>query len=254
MIPIVFQLGPVPLYSFGAMVVLGFLGAWRVLVLRLSREGEPIELAERMVFWGAVGGLVGARLTYILSFPSDLIADPIGTIFSSAGFVFYGGFIVGAISVVVLLRSEKKNVLRFADFSAPALAVGYAIGRVGCHLSGDGDYGIPSTLPWAFSYQLGIVPTEPGVLVHPTPIYETLLSLLLASLLLSRFGIGLSRGIPFIIFLLVSSVSRFFVEFLRIEPVVTIGQGLILTQAQIVSVLLIFFGLALYVKLQGLHK
>lgn len=249
MIPIVFQLGPVPLYSFGALVVLGFLGAWRVLALRLSQEGEPVELAERIVFWGAVGGLVGARLTYILSFPSELVADPIGTIFSSAGFVFYGGFIAGAISVVVLLRREKKNVLRFADFAAPALAVGYAIGRIGCQLSGDGDYGIPSLLPWAVSYQLGIVPTDPGVLVHPTPVYETLLSLLLASLLLSRFGSSLRQGLPFIIFLLVSSVSRFFVEFLRIEPVLTLGQDLSITQAQLVAVLLFCFGVALFAKL-----
>ena len=104
----------------------------------------------------------------------------IGNVFSGSGLVWYGGAIGGAIAVVGWMRWRHVLELRMLDMCATALALGYAIGRIGCQVSGDGDYGIRSTLPTAMGYPHGTVPTPPGVTVLPTPIYETVLMCLLA--------------------------------------------------------------------------
>ena len=106
--------------------------------------------------------------------------DLLGTIFSGSGLVWYGGAIGGAIGVIAWMRWRGVLELRMFDMCATALALGYAIGRIGCQVSGDGDYGIRSNLPWAMGYPHGTVPTPPGVRVQPTPIYETLAMCLLA--------------------------------------------------------------------------
>lgn len=248
MIPTLFHLGPIPVHSFGLLVVCTFLAAWARLTIDLKRFGRSPELAEPIVFWGAVGGLVGARLLFILSFPQEFVRDPLSAIISGGGFTFYGGLICGALSVYLVVRRQGLSFLTGGDLVSPALAIGYAVGRVGCHLSGDGDYGSPTTLPWGFSYELGYVPTPPGVLVHPTPIYETLMSLGIALILIRlisrRTFDGQPTGRLFGTYLVLSSLARFGVEFLRIEPIVWSG----LTQAQVTSLALFPFGLWLLLR------
>ena len=240
MIPVLFHIGPFPINSFGLMMVCTFLGGWRLLFLHLQAAGENPELAERMILHGAVGGIVGARLNYLLSFPQEFLDHPVQALFSGAGFIFYGGFLGGALAVCWLLHREKKPLLHFADLVCPTLALGYAIGRIGCHLSGDGDYGIASDLPWAVSYALGVVPTDPGVRVHPTPVYETIAAFAitwLLSSLLRRKSLP-KPGQLFGLYFLLSATSRFLVEIIRIEPVVYAG----LTQAQLMSIVMFAAG------------
>ena len=244
MIPTLFSLGPIPVYSFGFMMVLAFLTAWRSLYLRIEAAEKDPALAERICFWAAIGGILGARLFYIASFPREFLADPLGAVFGGAGFVFYGGLIGGFIGVSILLKRSGHNLLEFADYISVPLTLGYAVGRIGCQLSGDGDYGIESTLPWAMSYIQGVVPTAPGVRVHPSPVYETLFALFSAIILIrmeQKGAASLKPGFIFGAYLLLASLGRFFVEFVRIEPRLLIG----LTQAQIVSGLLFILGLAL---------
>lgn len=239
MIPTLFSLGPFPIHSFGLMMVLAFFAAWRILWLELVEAGENGELAERMITYAAIGGIVGARLGFLLSFPSEFLDDPLGMLFGGAGFVFLWGFIGGAAAVWLLLRAAKLSFWRFADITAPSLCIGYAVGRIGCQLSGDGDYGIQTAVPWAMGYPLGVVPTPPGMLVHPTPVYETLGALAIAFVLLSmKDERDIGSGKRFGIYLILSSVARFLVEFIRIEP----QWGLGLTQAQWVSIALISCG------------
>ncbi len=249
MLPELFRIGPFPVHSFGLMMVLAFMGAWYLLVQNLERKDLPRELAERMIFWAAVGGIVGARVFYVLSFPSQFLADPISAVFSGAGFVFYGGLFGGAFAVWLLLKMEKLPFLPMSDLVAPSLALGYAIGRVGCQLSGDGDYGSESSLPWAMSYALGVVPTPPGVTVHPAPVYETFAALAITAILLSllRRGKFVGGGALFGLYLALSSVSRFLVETIRIEPVVW-GN---LTQAQVESGGLFVMGVLLFLLRKG---
>ncbi len=246
MIPTIFHLGPIPIHSFGLMMVLAFMAAWRMLTIELAEAGKDTDLAERMVTWAAIGGIVGARVGYLLSFPTELMAHPLKTIFSEAGFVFHWGLIGGAFGVWLLLRKVGEDYLSFGDRSGAALALGYAIGRIGCQLSGDGDYGKPTDLPWGMEYPLGVVPTPPGVAVHPAPIYETLLALLAVFILRSsavrRMFAG--RGRLFGLYFVLMSAERLAVEFVRIEPVVLPP----FTQAQVVSIVLALLGFVLILR------
>ncbi|MCB0323297.1 MAG: prolipoprotein diacylglyceryl transferase [Bdellovibrionales bacterium] len=242
-IPLPFGWGSIPIHSFGLMMVLAFLAAWRRLELCLKEGGEDPALAERMVTWAAIGGIIGARLLFVVGYPNDFAADPLGTLFGGAGFVFYGGFIGGVFAVWLLLRKVGRPFWPMSDLVAPSLAIGYAVGRIGCQLSGDGDYGMASDLPWAMSYSLGVVPTPPGLRVHPAPLYETVGALAIAYILLR---VRRARQLPqpgqiFGLYLLLSACARFLVEWVRIEPVIALG----LTQAQLVALALCCCGAAI---------
>lgn len=248
MIPTLFDFGFFGVHSFGVMLLCSFLAAWRLLWLRLKREGENPVLAEALVFWAAIGGVIGARLTYLISFPEELRYEPLKAIFGGAGFVFYGGLLGGILAVIYLLKKHGRSIALYADLVAPTLSLAYGVGRIGCHLSGDGDYGHATSLPWALSYHWGVVPTPEGVLVHPAPIYETLLAYLVTVILLrvERGSVGCGSGRLFALYLVLASICRFAVESIRIEPVIAYG----LTQAQLWSLVLCVIGSISYVMIQ----
>ena len=152
--------------------------------------------------------------------------------------MWYGGVLGGAIAVVLWARWRGMLNLGLLDFAAPLLALGYAIGRIGCQVSGDGDYGIRSSLPWAMGYPHGTVPTPPGVTVQPTPIYETL-AMGLVALWLWRARDRYRPGILFAFYLVLAGVERLLVEFIRRNKEVFAG----LTAAQLESLGLLIAGL-----------
>jgi phosphatidylglycerol:prolipoprotein diacylglycerol transferase len=162
----------------------------------------------------------------------------LGNIFSGSGLVWYGGAIGGAIGVLGWMRWRHTLELRMLDMCATALALGYAIGRIGCQVSGDGDYGIRSSLPWAMGYPHGTVPTPPGVRVQPTPIYETVTMCLLAYLLW-QLRDRVRPGVVFALYLVGSGLERFLVEFIRRNSEVFAG----LTAPQLESIGLFVIGL-----------
>jgi phosphatidylglycerol:prolipoprotein diacylglycerol transferase len=166
------DLGPVSLKTFGIMFALGFVAAGLVSARRFKELGKPVDWAYEMIFAGLVGGIVGARGYYLIQNWSDVSDDLLGNVFSGSGLVWYGGALGGAIAVFIWAWWRGFLGLALLDLAATPLALGYAIGRIGCQLSGDGDYGKGSDLPWAMSYPGGTVPTDDKV--HPTPVYETL--------------------------------------------------------------------------------
>ena len=176
MYPYLLHIGPITIASFGLMVALGFLAAPAVLTRELKRrevpEGE--ELASSIITTAMIGGLIGSKLCFVLfETPADLEwGELFDVIFSGYGLTWYGGFIVATAAVVWQMHRRSAPLLTVADAGAMALAVGYAIGRIGCQLAGDGDYGVPTDLPWAMAYPNGVVPTLEKV--HPAPVYETL--------------------------------------------------------------------------------
>jgi phosphatidylglycerol---prolipoprotein diacylglyceryl transferase len=165
--------------------------------------------------------------------------DLSGSIFSGSGLVWYGGAIGGAIAVLLWMRWRDALALRMFDMCATALALGYAIGRIGCQVSGDGDYGIRSSLPWAMGYPHGTLPTPPGVRVQPTPIYETV-SMCLLAYLLWYLRDRVRPGVVFALYLVGSGLERFLVEFIRRNKEVLAG----LTAPQLESLVLLAIGLA----------
>jgi phosphatidylglycerol:prolipoprotein diacylglycerol transferase len=224
--------------TFGLAFALGFLACGAVVARRLRELGKPIDWAYEIVFAALVGGVVGARGYYLIQNYSQVKHDLLGSIFSGTGLVWYGGAIGGAIGVIAWMRWRHVLELRMFDMCATALALGYAIGRIGCQVSGDGDYGISSSLPWAMGYPHGTVPTPPGVTVQPTPIYETV-AMCLVAYLLWRLRDRVRPGVIFALYLLLSGLERLLVEFVRRNSEVLAG----LTAPQLQSVGLMLIGL-----------
>jgi phosphatidylglycerol---prolipoprotein diacylglyceryl transferase len=225
--------------TFGVAFALGFISCGAVLARRLRELGKPADWAYEVTFAALVGGLVGARGYYLIQNYSKVKHDLIGNAFSGSGLVWYGGAIGGAIAVLAWMRWRRALSLWMLDATALALALGYAIGRIGCQVSGDGDYGIRSSLPWAMGYPHGTVPTAPGVKVQPTPIYETVAMALLAYALW-RLRDRVRPGVVFALYLVGSGLERFLVEFIRRNHEVLGG----LTAPQLESVALCVLGLA----------
>lgn len=229
------HIGPVTLQTFGICFALAFLSAGALVWRRFGELGKPADWAYEMGFAALLGGLVGSRLDFIVENYSDVKGDLFGNLFSGSGLVWYGGAIGGALAVFAWAWWRGFLNLTLLDVAAPALAVGYAIGRCGCQLSGDGDYGKAWDGPWAMSYPDGTKPTDQAV--HPTPIYETL-AMGLVALLLWRLRDHLTNGLLFALYLLLAGTERFLIEFIRRNDDVALG----LTQAQLTSVVMMIAG------------
>ncbi len=224
--------------TFGVMFALGFLACGALVARRLRELGKPVDWSYEIVFSALIGGLIGARGYYVIQNYSQVEHDLLKSLFSGSGLVWYGGAIGGAIGVLLWMRWRDAMELRMFDMCATALALGYAIGRIGCQVSGDGDYGISSKLPWAMGYPHGTVPTPPGVTVQPTPIYETVTMCLLAYLLW-HIRDKVRPGVVFALYLVLSGLERFLVEFIRRNKEVFAG----LTAPQVESLVLFAIGL-----------
>ncbi len=159
MYPELLKIGPITVYSYGLMLGIAFLVGNLLLTAELRRLGRDPGLATTVTMLGLIGGVAGAKLFHILENWSEFLARPTDTLFSSGGLTFYGGFLLATLFIFLYFRSRKLSLLSFADVAAPALAIGYGFGRIGCQLAGDGDYGIPTDLPWAMTYPHGTVPT-----------------------------------------------------------------------------------------------
>jgi phosphatidylglycerol:prolipoprotein diacylglycerol transferase len=240
--PELFHIGGFTLYSFGLMAALALIVPGLVIVLPLlRRRGVSTDFAFEVIVAAGIGGFVGARINYLIEHWSDVRQDLWAHLFSGIGFTWYGGLAGGFLAVVIWCLIRKVPVGVVANATAPAVALGYAIGRVGCQLAGDGDYGKPSSLPWAMGYPHGTVPTPPGVRVQPTPIYEILLMAPIIYILW-RLAKGKRSGWwTFGWFLVLSAIERFFIEFLRRNPVVAFG----LTEPQLASIVSVVVGTGL---------
>jgi phosphatidylglycerol:prolipoprotein diacylglycerol transferase len=226
-----------PLKTFGLCFGLAFVVSGAIVARRLKELGKPVDWAYEMVFAALIGGLVGARLYWILGNLDEVRGDVIGGVFAGSGLVWFGGGLGGAAGVLLWARRKGMFNLRLLDICSPALAMGYAVGRVGCQISGDGDYGQPTDLPWGMAYPDGVVPTTD--VVHPTPIYETL-SMCLVAWWLWRMRETFRLGVLFGFYLVLAGTERLLVEFVRRNEPVLAG----LTEAQLLSVVMIVAGLA----------
>lgn len=239
MCPYVLKIGPLTIASFGLMVALAFLIALFFLKRELARKGIDPELGSSIVTAAMIGGLVGAKLYYVFfETPSGMSwSETLRVTFSGAGLTWYGGFAVAAGAIIWLVRRRGAPLLEVADAIGIAAAIGYAIGRIGCQLAGDGDYGVPTDLPWGMAYPRGVVPTLEKV--HPTPVYETLSNLGIFGILWSTRRRFQTPGLSFCLYLELSGLARFLVEFIRLNRRVLWG----LTDAQLISLAMMVGGL-----------
>ena len=238
------EIGPLELKSFGLCFAAGFIVAAAVLARHLKELGKPVDWAYEVIFAGLVGGVIGSRVDYLLQNWDEVSDDFFGNLFSGSGLVWFGGLVGGAVGVVLWAWRRGFLGLQLLDVCAVPLALGYAVGRLGCQLSGDGDYGEKSDLPWAMSYPDGTVPTTDEV--HPTPIYESVTVGLIA-LGLWRLRGRLAPGAVFALYLVAVGLERLLVEFIRRNDDLALG----LTLAQFLSVALIAAGAAWLVQKRG---
>lgn len=258
MIREIFHIGSFSVSPFGLMLVFAFLGSYLQLRWGMKRLGiGDEEDASAMVFAAGVGGIVGAKVYYAL------LNGDWRLLFDRSGLVWYGGFIVGALGVLWVMRRRRLFTWRLADVAAPALALGYAIGRIGCFLVGD-DYGRPTDRPWGVAFPVGLPETTAGNLrdlfgvdipasvpddellrVHPTQLYETGMALAIWALGLWMLKRGAKPGVTAMTVLALLAVERLLVEFLRAKDDRFFG---VLTLAQVISIVLIllFAGIAWY--------
>ncbi|MCF8235323.1 MAG: prolipoprotein diacylglyceryl transferase [Bacteroidales bacterium] len=263
----------------GIIIGLGS-GLYQYYLKRRSKLPEPVEETElvhpyqltgNMVLLAAVAGIIGAKIFHQLENWNEFIADPWEALFSFSGLTFYGGLIVAAFVLVYYAEKNDISWKRLADSVAPSLMIAYGIGRIGCHVSGDGDWGIVNTaakpgwlswLPdwlWSYDYPHNVLQRgveisgcDPAVWgsycnklaqpVFPTPIYETVVSLLFFAFLWSLRKKLKAPGMLFAIYLILNGVERFFIEKIRVNTEYLIF-GARITQAEIISTVLIILGI-----------
>jgi phosphatidylglycerol:prolipoprotein diacylglycerol transferase len=268
MYPIIFEvpswvpiLGGEPITSFGVMMLLSFLTGGYVLRAEMRRMGQDPEKAWDLVFMAVIGGIVGAKGYYVLLNYERLLSDPIGLIFARGGLVWYGGFILATALVVWEIRRQKLPLPRMADACAPALALAYGVGRIGCFLVGD-DWGRPTGSWVGIRFPQGAPPTRVDIIerefgitvdpalveeygqivpVHPTQLYEVGMSTLIFFFLWRIRRHQHRPGWLFMLWLILAGLERFLVEFLRAKDDRFLGA---LTLAQMFSLAIVAVGVA----------
>ena len=268
----------ITIYSFGAMMATGFLvAAWlmRRELDRLYQTGKlqsiqipakkgrkqkqnvdtsPASLVGTITVIAVIGGIIGAKIFHILENWGDFMVDPGGMIFSQGGLTFYGGLIFAAIGIIWYVRKHGVHLPLFIDATLPTVMLAYGIGRIGCHLAGDGDWGIPSNpdiqpsfIPdwlWGETYPNNILgQTLPESGVYPTSIYEFVMATVLFAVLMSLRNHPFRAGWLASLTVLFFGVERLLIEQIRVNNVFDFI-GLEVTQAEVISVIMILVGIA----------
>jgi phosphatidylglycerol:prolipoprotein diacylglycerol transferase len=254
--PTLIKIGSFEITTFGLMMFLAFITAGFVLARQFRRYGLNEDVASSIVVAGALGGIIGAKIYYAILFGDWHL------LFERAGLVWYGGLIGGFLACSWVVLRNKVDYLTAADAAAPALSIGYALGRIGCFLVGD-DYGGPTNAWYGIAFPKGAPPTtaynlrefgahvDPSIpdytvlKVHPTQLYETFAALLMFAILMWLNKRPHKRGLAWGLFLIMLGIERFLVEVVRAKDDRFLGT---FTVAQLISVLIIVAGLAWCVR------
>ena len=283
MIPVLFEIGPLRINTFGLMLGIGFILGSYILSLELRRRRLDPNLASNITIIAVIFGIGGAKLLHVIEHAVEYWGTPYldikGQLFSFSGLTWYGGLILGMIAISVYVHRKRIPFLKIWDCLAVALMLSYGIARLGCHFAGDGDYGIPTMLPWGTIYANGTAkpttmlreyfeqhPEERAALsydslrvihsridrlgypvtrfdevtpLHPTPVYEMILGIIGFLIMLKLQKNDSPDGNLFMIYLMISSTFRFGVEFLRLQPKLVFG----LSEAQLLAITLFITGL-----------
>lgn len=231
MYPVLFEFFGVTVTSYGVSKVAAAVAAWLLLSKEFRRRGWDAVVVGDLVLATTLLGFVGGKLYYLAEHPGL----PLHHALSGSGFTWYGGFLAGLATFVLIIRRRGLPLLPAAAAAAGPLSVGYGIGRLGCLLAGDGTYGKPSDLPWATSFPNAMVPTM--VPVHPTPLYEALAAFMIGALLYvmrPRWSDLRLVGV----YALLTGAARLLIEVVRINDPIFLG----MTQPQLWSLLFMAVG------------
>jgi|694.fasta_scaffold55558_4 prolipoprotein diacylglyceryltransferase len=228
---------------------------------------HPYQIMGTLLMWAALWGFLGAKIFHNLEYWDDFVQDPIGGLLSFSGLTFYGGLIMGGAAVIYHSNKYGIKWIHMLDIAGPGMMLAYAVGRIGCQLSGDGDWGIENIAPkpswlswapdwvWAFKYPHNVVNNGvpiPGCTgpfcnelplpVFPTPFYEVMMGLFIFALLWAFRNKIKTPGIMWSLYLIFNGVERFLIESIRVNSEYH-AFGLAFTQAEMISTILILLGI-----------
>ncbi|MBS7565225.1 prolipoprotein diacylglyceryl transferase [Mucilaginibacter sp. Bleaf8] len=267
----------------GGIIGAAAIAYWAYYEKKKQQLAEPVtkqvtvhthELMGSILIWAAIWGFAGAKLFNALENWNDFMNDPVGMLIGFSGLTFYGGLICGGAAVLYIANNHGIKPWNMLDIGAPGMMLAYAVGRIGCQMAGDGDWGIPnlaskpSWLSWApdwmwsfkYPHNVNMVDTPiPGCVgkycyelrlpVYPTPFYETIVCLILFAFLWSIRDRIKTPGIMFGIYLILNGVERFFVELIRVNTKYHVA-GISFTQAELISSIMVLSGIAIIVAVQ----
>ena len=239
MYPELLKIGNFSISSFGVMVALSFLVAYWLCLKEFRRKNLSEDLLGNLFLAAMIGGIAGAKLLYLFeNIPiKEILQNPVQHIFARGGLTFYGGLFGAILLTWIVAKRSKLDFWLLGDSVAPAMAIGYSIGRLGCFLVGD-DYGIRSDLPWAVAFPNGLPPTIETV--HPTQIYEAIIMLVVFLYLWKIRKDIYKTGYIFSLYLILAGSERFIIEFLRNTTRSSVPN---LSIAQVMAAVIILFGL-----------
>ena len=276
MYPELFKIGPFTVYSWGLMLAIAIIIASFILTKEFERRKVDPNIATGITILAMVFGIIGSKMLDLIENWNSFIHDPM-IAFSPGGLTFYGGLVLATVAIAIYIRKKKIPFLFVADATAPSLILAYGIGRIGCQLAGDGDYGIPTNLPWGACYSGGTIKPHYALMqffhnhpalaakdhyyslssqvvgkdnfgtitkfdevirLHPTPIYEFLACAIIFLILWKLRKKDWADGKLFMTYLIFAGVERLLVEFIRLNPRLLFG----LSEAQLISIPLIIIG------------
>ena len=276
MYPELFKIGPFTVYSYGLMLGIAFIIASYILTKEFERRKLNPAFATEITLLSIIFGIIGSKVLDLIENWGEFIHNPL-IAFSPGGLTFYGGLILATIAIIIYVRKKKLSFLFIADATSPSLILAYGIGRLGCQLAGDGDYGIPTSLPWGMNYANGTIKPHYALIqyyqehpeqalkdhyyslsseviktdnygtitkfdevirLHPTPIYEFLLVLIIFAVLWHLRKKDWTDGKLFMLYLILAGLERFSVEFIRLNPRLLFG----LSEAQLISIVMMIVG------------
>ncbi len=280
MYPELFKIGPFTVYSYGLMLGIAFIIASYILTKEFERRHLHPAIATEITLLAIVFGIVGSKALDLIENWDSFIKNPL-IAFSPGGLTFYGGLILATAAIWIYVKRKKIPFLVIADATSPSLILAYGIGRIGCQLAGDGDYGIPTSLPWGMNYANGTVKPHYALMqyfkdhpvlaakdhyyqlssqvirtddygtitkfdevirLHPAPIYEFIICLGIFFFLWHLRKKDWADGKLFMTYLILAGVERLSIEFIRLNPHLLFG----LSEAQLISIVLIVVGAAGY--------
>jgi len=247
------------------MMGLSFLVANYILTVELKRKNHFPEHAGTLILFAVLFGVSGSKLLYLFENWAEFTAAPMRMALSPGGLTWFGGFFLATFAIYCYVRWRKMDFGKVCDSAAPALALGYGIARIGCHLAGDGDYGFPTNLPWAAEYSKGTYPPSAAfrefpdlvakygvhgvvpdtILVHPVPVYECILGVCIFLVLWNLRKKAWVDYQMFTVYLILAGAARLGVEFVRLNPRYILG----LSEAQLIAIPMIIAGVIGFIRL-----
>ncbi len=280
MYPELFKIGPFTVYSYGLMMGIAFIVASYILTKEFERRKMNPAIATEITLLAIIFGIVGSKALDLIENWDSFIANPLSA-FNPGGLTFYGGLILATAAIAIYIRKKKIPFLVVADATAPSLILAYGIGRIGCQLSGDGDYGIPTNLPWGMNYANGTIKPhyalsqyylehpaqaikdhyyqlssqvirtddyghvtkfDEVIRLHPAPIYEFIACLIIFYILWRLRNKDWADGKLFMLYLMFAGAERFLIETIRLNPRLLFN----MSEAQLISIPLFIIGAAGY--------